>query len=81
MPYLLSGLVDEDELVRRSAFRTIEEIGAQIEAEKESEFREQRQYGVDAWWTDGERLEARPSLGARYFVRGQVRKMWPALYK
>ena len=90
VPYLLSGLSDEDEVVRGIAKETIEEIGRQIEEEKEKEFRENRQFAIDSKWTwEGrlvdlpldEPLTRRPSLGSRYFIRGHVRRFWTALYK
>lgn len=90
VPYMLSGLFDEDEVVKGTALEIIIEIGRQIEIEKEKELRDSKQYAVDAVWTwEGklvdlptqEPLEGRPSLGSRVFVRGHVRKFWTALYK
>jgi hypothetical protein len=90
VPYLLSGLFDPDPEVRESALSAIDEIGRQIEEEKEKEFRENKQFAVDAAWTWEGRLvglpvegplKGRPSLGARFFIRGHVRKFWPALYR
>lgn len=90
VPYLLSGLFDADDKVRETAVAAIADIGKQIEEEKEKEFRENKQFAIDAAWTwDGKLvglpvdlpLKGRPSLGSRFFVRGHVRKFWHALYK
>ena len=51
VPYILSGLFDSDDVVRSTALETITEIGRQIEIEKEKEFRESKQYAIDAAWT------------------------------
>jgi hypothetical protein len=72
------------------ALEIVEEIGKQIEEEKEKELREGKQYAIDAVWVwNGQMvdlpteppLKGRPSLGSRVFVRGHVRKFWTALYK
>lgn len=90
VPYMLSGMFDSDDTVRSTALEMIEEIGRQIEIEKEKELRDNKQYAIDAVWTwDGKMvdlpthppLKGRPSLGSRVFVRGHVRKFWTALYK
>ncbi len=39
VPYLLSGLFDEEEQVREIACEAIDEIGRQIETEREKDFR------------------------------------------
>lgn len=76
--------------MKSTAVGIIQEIGRQIEVEKEKEFRENKQYAIDAAWTwQGmlvdlpveSPLQGRPSLGSRVFVRGHVRKFWTALYK
>lgn len=90
VPYMLSGLFDEDEQVKQVAVQIVEEIGRQIEVEKEKDLRESKQYAIDAAWTwEGKvvdlpteaPLKGRPSLGSRVFIRGHVRKFWTALYK
>ena len=90
VPYILSGLFDSDDTVRDTAAEIIEVVGRQIEVEKEKEFRENKQYAIDAAWTwEGKLvglavdvpLKGRPALGSRVFVRGHVRKFWTALYK
>ena len=72
------------------ANEAIIEIGKQIEVEREKDFRENKQFAIDAAWTwDGKLVDLpvippltqRPSLGSRFFIRGHVRKMWVALYK
>lgn len=90
MPYVLSGLFDEDPGVRKIAFDTIEEIGQQLEVDKEKEFRENKQYAIDASWTWDGKLNnmpiidpfvSRPRLGSRFFIRGHIRKMWFAIFR
>ena len=90
VPYILSGLIDDDDKVKQTSVEILKEIGHQIEVEKEKEFRDSKQYAIDAAWTwEGELVSlpveppfmTRPSLGSRVFVRGHVRKFWTALYK
>lgn len=90
VPYVLSGLFDEDSGIRKIAYDTIEEIGQQIEVEKEKEFRENKQFGIDAVWTWDGRMKdmpimdpfiSRARLGSRFFIRGHIRKLWPALFR
>jgi hypothetical protein len=89
-PYMVSGLFDLDEEVRQTAYELIEEIGVQYEREKEKEFREIKQFGVEPEWTSGGKItqiqlfppfKKRPRLGARVFVRSHIRKYLSALYK
>eukprot|EP01017_Pseudomicrothorax_dubius_P050798 TRINITY_DN9670_c0_g1_i1.p1 TRINITY_DN9670_c0_g1~~TRINITY_DN9670_c0_g1_i1.p1 ORF type:complete len:799 (-),score=96.49 TRINITY_DN9670_c0_g1_i1:535-2931(-) len=88
-PYLLSGLFDPSGEIQEFCFEAIEEIGQLVEKEKEKEFRERKQFGVDADWTAGGRLVnlplplpfiRRPRLGARVFVRNHVRRFFKPLY-
>lgn len=76
--------------MQETALEAIGEIGRQIEEEREKDFRENKQFAIDAKWTwDGKLvglavaapLKARPSLGSRFFIRGHVRKFWSALYR
>ena len=90
MPYIVSGLFDESDDIREIAYDAIEQVGIQWEIEREKDIKEARQLGIESEWTKNGKLSnlplpkpftQRPRLGARGFVRSQVRKMWPALYK
>ncbi|KAM3145249.1 hypothetical protein pb186bvf_002577 [Paramecium bursaria] len=92
VPYLLSGLFDEDSHIQEASIQIIDEVGLQWEVEREKDIKDQKQLGVDSPWTLGGNqkiinlpqeppLKSRPRLGSRGFIRSQVRKMWPALYK
>jgi len=51
IPYILSGLFDEFPDVRQIAIAALDQAGLLEEREKEKEFREGKQYGIDAEWT------------------------------
>ena len=82
-PYLLSGFHDESAEVRRICCDAIAELGREYEREHYDDVQDRRQYGVEgARHLNLDRpLPApfdanggRPRLGARLFVRGQVRR-------
>lgn len=90
VPYVLSGVFDRNIEIGRLAVTIIEEVGKSLELENEKDYRENKQYGIEADWTlNGHGLEGlyypspfirRPCLGARIFIRSQVRKFWKALF-
>ena len=91
VPYFLSGLFDEfDEirvgivLIQENTLAKIEEIGLAQEREKEKEFREIKQLGLQPEWSfDGKLLglplpapfKTRPRLGARSIVKTHFFKL------
>mmetsp|Transcript_33001 Transcript_33001/g.50533 ORF Transcript_33001/g.50533 Transcript_33001/m.50533 type:complete len:160 (+) Transcript_33001:948-1427(+) len=91
-PYLLSGLYDPNDDIRKLCFEVIEEVGLRHEEENEEKFREIKQFGYKPEWMFGgvikddhiplpNPLQHRPRLGARILVRSYVRRYLKALYR
>lgn len=68
----------------------IEDVGKEWEVEREKDIIDYKQLGIEPKWTLNGKLndlplpqpfKSRPSIGCRGFIKNQVRKMWPALYK
>ena len=92
-PYLISGLYDQNDGIRKLVFEEIEELGLKHEEWPENleKIREIRQFGYVPEWQYGgiikdehvvlpEPLAHRPRLGARLVVRSYVRRYLKALY-
>jgi hypothetical protein len=92
-PYLISGLYDQNDGIRKLVFEEIEELGLKHEEWPENieKIREIRQFGYVPEWQYGgiikdehvvlpEPLVHRPRLGARLVVRSYVRRYLKALY-
>lgn len=90
-PYLLCGLYDINDDIKKLVFELIEEIGQRHEEQNEKKFREIVQFGyVPEWQFNGiitdEHIELpsplvhRPRMGARILVRSYVRRFLKALY-
>lgn len=52
LPYLLTGLFDENEEVAIFTLGKLEEIGRKQEKDNEKDMREEVQYGIDSKWTN-----------------------------
>lgn len=85
LPYLLNFYYDDSEDIRVCANRAIEICGEQYEAEHPNEVIERRQYRVDGndQCNHKETLpfpfQSRPRLGARLFVRANMKRFFAAL--
>lgn len=86
--YLLTFLFDKDIDIQAQTVGVIEEIGKQVEREKEQKFREFKQIGVDSEWCRGmtilpgsniEPFDYRPRLGARFLIQCNLSKIIPAI--
>lgn len=49
-PYIISGLYDENDDIRKAVFELIEEIGLRHEEQNEEKFREIKQFGYVPEW-------------------------------
>jgi hypothetical protein len=82
IPYILSGLFDENEDICLYVFERLEMIGAQYEIDNEKDIREDRQFGIDAKWTIFCKKDAfypfplpkRPRLGSRLLIKKYLRR-------
>ena len=89
IPYLLSGLFDEDDELALYISQRIEDIGLQHEIDEEKNIREDRQYGIDSPWLHYCKIDSlypfsvgkRPRLGARLIIKKYVRRFIKALCK
>jgi len=90
IPYMLSALNDPNDNIQDLAFELLEEMGLDYEEREEEKIRDQKQYALDAEWTNnGEFVDLplpkpfkhRPRLGARNVIRGYVRRYLKAIYK
>eukprot|EP01022_Parablepharisma_sp_SALTPOND_P004476 TRINITY_DN120366_c2_g1_i1.p1 TRINITY_DN120366_c2_g1~~TRINITY_DN120366_c2_g1_i1.p1 ORF type:complete len:897 (-),score=130.63 TRINITY_DN120366_c2_g1_i1:2894-5584(-) len=90
VPYLLAGLYDSWESIKKMVFEQFEEIGRIHEEEHEKEYREYKQFDYHEEWTyDGEveLLELpppfahRPRLGSRILVKNYMKRYLTALLR
>jgi hypothetical protein len=90
-PYIISGLYDPHDDIKKLTFELIEEIGQRHEEENEEKFRDIKQLGYHPeWMFKGavkddliklpKPLVTRPRIGARLLVRSYVRRYLRALY-
>ena len=85
LPYLLNFYYDDSKTIRICANRAIESCGEQYEAEHPNEIIERRQYRVDGnvKCNHLDKLpfpfQSRPRLGARLFVRANMKRFFAAL--
>jgi hypothetical protein len=85
LPYVLSFVNDDTPSIREAALDCIERCGLQFECEHPEDVIERRQFGVDGNddidYGGGlpESFPARPSLGARLFVRSNASRFFLAL--
>lgn len=91
-PYLIAGLYDQNDDIKKLTFELIEEIGLSHEELNEEKFREVKQFGYVPEWQFGGKitdkdvslpqpLVHRPRLGSRILLRSYVRRYLKALYR
>ena len=89
VPYILSGLFDDNEEIAEFSFNRLEDIGKKQEEDNEKTMREEIQYGVDYKWTkyyyeEGKSnkdelylpfpIKNRPRRGARFLIKKYLRR-------
>jgi hypothetical protein len=82
IPYLLSGYFIPHEDINEYIAQRFDDIGKQYEKDYEKDIREDRQYGVDAKWTEYCKVDGfypfplknRPRLGCRILIKKYVRR-------
>ena len=83
IPYVLTGLFNKNEVVANFVLEKFKEIGELHEKTNAKDYREQKEYGVDAPWIKYVEnlnlpypfpLKERPSLGCRKIVLSYIRR-------